>query len=72
MWISEPRGDVELEVFAVLDDVIAQADVVHVVLFERQLEENRFQDGVDLFTDALQQARVAKLKQLKRSYRDQT
>ena len=63
MRIPQPRGDVELEVFAVLDYVVAQADVVHVVLFERQLEENRFQDGVDLFTDALQQARVAELQE---------
>ena len=46
--------------------MIAQADVIHVVLFERQFEENRFQDGVDLFTDALQQTWVAELKQLRR------
>ena len=34
MRVAEAGGDVKLEVPAVLNDVVPQSDVVHVVLFE--------------------------------------
>lgn len=32
MWVAEPRCDVQLEVLAVLNDMVSHTDVLHIVL----------------------------------------
>ena len=68
MRVPQSGGDVELEVTAVLNDVVTEPDVLHVVLAEALSEEDGLQDGVQLLPHILHQTRVTKLKCLTYTY----
>ena len=61
MRVTQARGDVELEVLGVLNDVVSQPDVLNTLLLECQLLQHRLQDGVQLLPHVLQQHGGTKL-----------